>query len=393
MKTSIIIIVSFLSVSNVFAQKGKVNVALDYKLSGNLDKAVTAIEEAVDPENPKAEKSVNWSKAWEVRGEIYQAIFNSKEENYRKLHTDPLTEAYKSYIKAIELDQKKNFSGSILIKLQLLIDDLSKQAEKTFKERNYKKALESFDQILAIEKTPVYTDASSSVPDTVIIYNAGLAAFHAQKYDKAIEFFRQSVMNKYNGSGTYELLVSAFLCKADTAGASEFLEEGLRAYPTDVSLLSLLINLYRKGNKIDEAQKFVNTALLKEPDNEFLYFAQGYLFEQTKNSEQAIRCYEKAIELKPEYTDAYLNLGLVYYNRGVNQLEFANTVPANQPDVYESERNKADLEFRKALPYMEKSQQLDNKNNLVLEILKNLYYRLQMTNEHAGIVKLLKEEQ
>ncbi|MGV8094395.1 MAG: tetratricopeptide repeat protein [Mangrovibacterium sp.] len=392
MKINIIIIISFLSVSGLFAQKGKVNVALNYKESGNLDKAVAAIEEAVDPRNPKAEKSVNWPRVWEVRGEIYQAIYKSKDGNHKKLHADPLTEAYKSYMKSIELDNAKRFSSSILIKLQLLIADLSNQAEKAFKEKNYNKALESFEQILAIENTPVYRDGSSSALDTVVIYNTGLVAFNARKYDKAITYFKQAVKYQYNGSKTYDFLVSSYLCKADTAEALNFLQEGLKAYPADVSLLSQMINLYQKKNRPNEAMKFLDTALSEEPGNEFFHFAQGYLYEQMKNSEEAIQCYQKAIDLKPEYTEAYVNLGLVYYNQGVTQLDAANTVPGNQPEIYESEKNKADLEFRKALPYLEKSYQLNSSDKMILELLKNVYYRLQMLDKHNAIVKILKDE-
>lgn len=393
MKINIIIIISFLSVSNLFAQKGKVNVALSYKESGNLDKAVAAIEEAIDPKNPKAEKSVNWPKTWEVRGEIYQAIYQSKNGNYKKLHADPLTEAYQSYMKSIESDHEKRFSNSILIKLQLLTADLSGQAETAFKEENYNKALESFEQILSIENIPAYRDETSSGPDTVIIYNAGLAAFNAKKYDKAITYFKQAVSYKYNGPGTYDLLVSGYLCKADTAGASEFLQEGLTVYPADVSLISHLINIYQKKSKISDAIDYLDTALSEDPDNEFFHFARGYLYDQMKNSEKAIECYQKAIALKPDYTEASINLGLVYYNRGVARLDAANAVPGNQTEIYESEKNKADLEFRKALPYLEKSYQLNSSDKMILELLKNVYYRLQMPDKHDAIVKILKDEQ
>jgi hypothetical protein len=76
----------------VFAQKGKVTAALNFKDTGKLDKAVEAINEAIDANNPKAvEGSLNWPRTWEVRGEIYQAIFQSKDAAVKKLSDDPLT--------------------------------------------------------------------------------------------------------------------------------------------------------------------------------------------------------------------------------------------------------------------------------------------------------------
>ena len=36
-----------------------------------------AITARMDPSNPKAEKTISWTKTWEVRGEIFQAIFQT----------------------------------------------------------------------------------------------------------------------------------------------------------------------------------------------------------------------------------------------------------------------------------------------------------------------------
>ncbi len=119
MRTLSLLIIFLLSVTTLFAQKGKVTSALGNKEAGKLDKALAAIEEAIDATNPKTESSINWPRTWEVRGEIYQSVFQSKDENYKKLHADPLAEAFKSYQKAIELDSKNKFSNSVRIKLQL----------------------------------------------------------------------------------------------------------------------------------------------------------------------------------------------------------------------------------------------------------------------------------
>jgi tetratricopeptide (TPR) repeat protein len=139
--------------------------------------------------------------------------------------------------------------------------------------------------------------------------------------------------------------------------------------------------------------EFLNQALLMKPDSEFFHFARGYIKEQMGKSDEAIQCYQKAIKLNPQYAEAYINLGLVYYNRGVSQLEMANAIPGNQTERYEIEKSKADAEFRKALPYFEKSHQLEGSNNTVLDLLKTLYYRLQMFDKHAAVLKILEDKQ
>lgn len=393
MKKLLIPIILFLAISGVFAQKGKVNIALSSKEAGKLDKAVTTIEEAIDADNPKTESSIIWPKTWEARGEIYQAVFQSKDENYRKLHVDPLTIAFESYLKAVVLDDKQKFSNSLKVKMQLLIHDLSIQAETSFNSQDYNKALISFEQILAVENNPVYKAEAPSEVDTVVIYNAALAAFNAKKFDKAVEYYKKAAFYKYNGARTYELLSESYLAQKDTVSALETMQNALKEYPSNSSILVELINVYEKKGKVDDAMRYLESAISKEPGNESFYLIRGILFERIKNTDEAIKCYEKAIELKPLYMDALFNLGIVYYNCGVNQIDVANLVPSNQPEKYDVERNKADLEFRKALPYLEKAYEITNSDKMTLEALKNVYYRLQMLDKHAEIVAKLKSIQ
>jgi len=227
MKRTTILFVLLFAVTSVFAQKGKVTSAKSFKDAGNLDKAVATIEETIDANNPKAESSINWSGTWEARGEIYQAVFQSKDENFKKLSNDPLTIAYDSYLKALALDEKDRFSKSVKIKLTLLIGDLTNQAVAAFNEENYEKALRSFEQIIGIEQTPIFKADDPNSVDTVIIFNAGLAAYNAQNYDKAIEYYREAAKYKYSGARTYQLISSSYMQKKDTIGALEVLKEGL----------------------------------------------------------------------------------------------------------------------------------------------------------------------
>ena len=83
MKKAIILLAFVFAVTGVFAQKGKVTSAQTFKDTGKLDKALEAITEATDPSNEKAEKSIPWPKTWEVKGEIYQAIFQHAESVLR----------------------------------------------------------------------------------------------------------------------------------------------------------------------------------------------------------------------------------------------------------------------------------------------------------------------
>lgn len=393
MKRTTILFALLFAVTCAFAQKGKVTSASSYKETGKLDKAVEAIEETIDASNPKTESSITWPRTWEVRGEIYQAVFQSKDENYKKLSPDPLTIAFDSYLKALQLDDKDRFSKSVKIKLTLLIGDLTNQAVAAFNEENYEKALRSFEQIMAIEQTPVYKVDDPNAIDTVIIFNAGLAAYNAQKYDKAIEYYKQAAKYKYNGAKTYSLISSSYMQKQDTVNALQVLQDGLKVYSENGTLLVEVINIYLNANKVNDAMKYLEIAIAQDPKNSSYYFAQGTLFDKLLKIDEATNSYLKAIEYKEDYFDAYYNLGALYYNKGVKQVDVANAVPSNQPEKYEEEKNKADLEFKKAIPYMEKAHEINPTDKFTMESLKTLYYRLKMLDKHAEIVEKMKSLQ
>lgn len=396
MKRTTILFALLFAGTSLFAQKGKVSTALSYKESGKLDKAVEAIEETVDAKNPKSESSISWPRTWEVRGEIYQAVFETKDENYKKLSDDPLTVAFDSYLKALQLDDKDRFSKSVKIKLTLLISDLTNQAVAGFNEEKYDKALRSFEQIMAIEKNPVYKSEDPNSVDTVIIFNAALAAYNDKNYDKAIEYYKEAAKYKYNGAKTYSLISESYLQKQnkqDSVSALQTLEDGLKEYPENSNLLVQIINFYLNSGQVDAAMKYLNIAIEKDPKNASYYFALGTLYDKLNKTDEAAQSYQKAIDLKDDYFDAYYNIGALYYNKGVKQVDVANSVPSNQPEKYEEEKNKADIEFKKALPYMEKAHEINPTDKFTMESLKTLYYRLKMLDKHAEIVEKLKSLQ
>lgn len=372
-----IILLTFIFVATLgFAQKGKVTSALSYKDEGDLQKALETIKETIDPSNEKSDKTIDWPNTWEARGEIYQAIFQSEDENVKSLVDDPLTTALESYKKALELDEKGRNENSIKLKLTLLSNALTNQAIDGFNNEDYDKALRSFEQILSINEMPIIKEDNENLVDTVVIYNAGLAAYYGENYDKAIDYYEEAAKYGYNGGKIYGLIANAYQMKKDTASALQALQEGFEKYPSDKEVLDNLINIYLNQQKSDDAMKYLDLAIEKDPNYAPYYFAKGTLYESLENIDKAIELYEKAIEVDPEYFDAYYNLGVVYYNQGVNQIEVARSIPPNENERYEAELAKADIWWEKAIPYMEKCRELKPDDTITLESLKNLYYRM-----------------
>ena len=389
MKKVILLLALVFSFAGAFAQKGKVTSAQTFKDTGKLDKALEAINEAIDESNPKAEKSIPWSKTWEVRGEIYQAIFQSQDANFKSLSDDPLTVALDSYKKALELDTKGNASNGVKVKLTLLTNDLTNQAVEAFNDQDYKKAKKSFEQILEIQNLPIVKSDNPESVDTVIIFNTGLAAYNAQDYKDAVKYYEEAAKYGYNGARTYSLISDAYMQMQDTTNALKSIQEGFEKYPTDNGVLTSMIDLYLKMDKTEDAMKYLQMAIEQDPQNVTYYFAQGTLYERFGEEDKAIESYNKALEIDPSFFNALYNLGALYYNKGVKQIEVANAVPANDNEKYEAELKKSDQWFEKAVPYMEKCDQLQPNDEMTLESLKNLYYRLKDMDKYNAILEKL----
>jgi len=389
MKRTIILLAFVFAISGAFAQKGKVTSAQNLKESGKIEKALETIERAIDPSNSKASKSIPWPKTWEVRGEIYQAIAQSQDESIKKLSDDPLTIAFESYKKALELDVKNKFGNSVKIKLTLLTNDLTNQAVQAFQDEDYNKALLSFEQILEIQDMDIVRADNPNAVDTVILFNSGLAAFNAEDYDKAIKYYGEAAKYGYNGARTYGLIANCYQQKLDTLSALEVLKEGFQKYPEDNGIVTSMVSIYMNLDKTDEAMKYLELAIEQDPTNVTYYFAQGSLLEGIGKEVEAITAYENAIEVDSEFFNAYYNLGALYYNKGVKQIEVANAVPPSENDKYQKELKKADVWFEKTLPYMEKCNELQPDESATLESLKNLYYRLKLMDKYNEVLEKL----
>lgn len=368
-----------------FAQKGKVISALNAKEAGKLKQAIETIHTSIDPTNEKSAKSINWPRTWEVKGEIYQAIFHSEKEEIIALCEEPLTVALNAYKKAIELDEKDKFLKSIKIKLTLLSNSMLEQGAQAFNNEDFELALKSFEQILEINQLLAHNSGSPATIDTAIIYNAGMMAFKTEDFDKAVEYFEETANLGYNGANSCLWLSRVYEQKKDTASALLALKNGFEKYPNDTEVLSNLIQMYLDLDKQNEAKELLELAIEKEPENARYYVAMGSLYDKNGDYKNAINYYQKAIGIDSELFLAHFNLGVIYYNQGVQLFDEAKNIPSNENEAYEKALKEIDNCWEKALPYMEKCYHLKPTDNSVIESLKSLYYRLNQMDKYKAI--------
>jgi tetratricopeptide (TPR) repeat protein len=362
--------------AGAFAQKGKVTSATTFIEQGELDKAKEALDQAMtDP------KSMNWTNTFFAKGQLGQAVFKSDNPKFKELYTDPLGEAYAAYEKSMELDpkggaKKKIITGMVYNSLAL---DLYAQGGAQFEARDYSGALKSFETQIKITESDLYV----GVTDTGMYYNAGLAAMNSGKHPEAIKYFEKCAEMKYLGISPYYQISQCYMEIGDTVKAESLLKSLPDKFPGDKNITLNLIDLYIKAGKNEEALKYLEVAKADDPGNFSLYFAEGIIYLNENKYDEAIADLTKSVELKSDLYDSQYGLGAAYINKASDMFLKANDIM----DVtkYNAAIEEAMKVFSKALPYMEKALELKPDDIYAMKSLKELYYRLKMTDKYNDI--------
>lgn len=385
-KLSFLFVLLFLTTA-VLAQKSEVRSASSSLVSGKLDSAKEAIDKDLAANDPDTEK---WDKAWYIRGQVYENIASDPTGLYRNLDNEAVFKAYEAYLKTLEygkLDKEKYNKEVIEDHLPLVKNLFINYAVDAFETENYEKALEAFEKSMEIDEI---TDLPYT--DTAIVYNAGLAAANAGKYNRAIELYDQSIELGYGGANTYYFKASAEKAMGDTLAAENTLKAGIDNLPAENDVLIVeLVNLYLLTQKIDEAMVFLDLAIEKEPDNASFYFAKGTLYNQKDDRENEEKMYLKAIEFDPEYYDALYNLGALYLERTNALRAEAADIPLEDKERYNEVMERADKTMEDAIPYLESALEIKPDDRNLIITLREIYTKLKETEKAEEMDERLEE--
>jgi tetratricopeptide (TPR) repeat protein len=295
------------------------------------------------------------------------------------IHPDPLPAALDAFKEALRLEEK----GKLDKKVQERLEDLKRMAEsdaiRHFTRNEYDKALGKFELILEASKTEAY----ENYVDSVIIYNAALAAKNAGNHELSVKYFEQAAEIGYGGSDTYYLLKNEYMTLEDSAMALDALQRGHQLYPDTTLILFELVNYYLAVGDADAGMKFLTLAQEKESSNPSIYFAKGTLYERMGEKEKAMEAYKESLEVDPEFFNSWFNIGALYFNSAVEMYDEANT--KEDLDEYNAAKAKADEELKRAIEPMEKAHQLNPEEKSALETLQTIYYRLQMIDKYEEV--------
>jgi len=400
-------------------------------------KEAKKIASAVQPDFAKAEELINQAltnpetkdqaETWNVAGFIQKRRSEKEMENaYLRKPYDTL-QVYNSalnmcqyYFKCDELAQIPNEKGKIKNKYRkanssAILGERGNLINGGIQYYNMyldgenkdygNKALQFFGTYVDIAGSPMFAENEVVKADTLmpqIAYYAAMVATRLEDYPAVLKYAPYAKDDKEVGKYAMEFISSALKAQGDTAKWVASLQEGVQKYPDHQFFFGNLIDYYSNNNKYDEAMKFADDMLAKDPNNTFYLYVKGYLYhnqysmlkDQKKDAEaaaaldKAIEFYNKTVEIDPNYAEAYSNLGLVYCLQAQDFSEKATT-DVNDPK-YKQDQETLKAFYEKAKPNYEKARQLQpEKKELWLNGLYRVYYNLQMGPEFEEIESLM----
>jgi tetratricopeptide (TPR) repeat protein len=320
---------------------------------------------------------------------------------------------------------KKVFTEDIATKVTSFKPQFLNYAIKLGNEKKYKESSEVLYSIYQLDKKDLET-----------LYYAANYATNGHDYDKALVYYKDLIAQKYTGEGTTYFAKNkisgaeeSYANKSDRDGlvrlgthilprdekipskkgeiirnialilveqgkteeAKVALQEARKENPDDAGLIVSEANIYLNLKDAVNYKRLITEALEKNPNDEVLIFNLGVTCANANQLEDAEKYYRKAIELKPDFMNAYLNLADLVLKPDAKIVEEMNKIKGTSDsemkkyNVLKEQRQKM---FYKAMPLYEKAHELDPKDDLVKGNLKSVYNYLELTDK----AKALKSE-
>lgn len=331
------------------------------------------------------EKNAKNLEAWYTKAKIYAEI--SQDPALAASVPDARAVAYETLRKYVDMDDKGQLVFLQLDNYKPIMDVYQgyfKAGADAYNGNKFEEAYGNFKNCLEVSDYMVSKKWSNLALDTTVVLYAGISAEKSNKRDDAAIYYSKLADAKVNGEGMVEiykwLVDYNYNQKKDTEAAKKYLTLGKEVYPEDKFWPAYELDIARDGGDKAELFKKYEAVLAGDPTNTSIrynyaveLYSEGYkpdVAQRPANSKELIAKAEeelkKVVAEKPDYVAAYLVLGQIQYNEGVdyNTINKAIRPPQGGRLKPEELKRKEELrgliaqKFDAAIPYFEKVDEL-----------------------------------
>lgn len=413
MKKQLIILSAFFISMTVFGQNDELKTAEKALKANDFATAMSAVNQAeglIANADQKTKAKFYYLKGLalyqngnpnadiEKVGDAFNQLINYENETNKPKYSSEVGALLNKMIVAVAENASNNYSKAI----------------ETKEDADYLKAAKQFHQVYAL-----------SPRDTSYLDNAALVYYFAKDYDSSIKLYEELLALNYTGITTvfvatdkasgedvvygdkksmdlqvklglaenpreeqkesrremiFKNLAQNYADKGNNEKALEIISKGRAEFPNSYSLLIDEANIYYKAGDNAKFKERLEEAIRLNPTEPTLYYNVGVMNMDQKNIDEAIKNFEKAIELKPDYADAYNNIGAAIIEKAGPIIEEMNKSLSDFKKYDKLQAQQFDI-YRKALPYYEKANELNPKSINIVQTLMGLYENLEMTDK------------
>lgn len=242
---------------------------------------------------------------------------------------------------------------------------------------NYSESVKSYQKLLDLG----YTGISTSYTAKSVVNGKTVAYASKNEMDKQVKMKLATdpkvEVRKSQRNGIIKMIAKNYIALEDNENALKAIKEAQKVTPNDYGLLVDEANVYfAMGNNKMFKQK-LEEAVAINPNDAMLHYNIGVMKMDQKDSEGAIASFNKAIALKPDYKDAYNNIGAAILAKAEPIVEEMNANLSNF-DKYDKLQAKQMQIYKEALPFYEKVYEMDATNISVVQTLMGIYENLEM---------------
>jgi len=422
MRKQLLILSAFLLSMTMFGQKDELKTAEKAIKSNDFSSAVTAINQAESLIGGADQKTK--AKFYYLKGmALYQ---NGANENVEEVGA-----AFNDLLDYEKESDKPKYSNEVGGLINALIQNTAAKASsdyemaiQTTEPSDYIKAAKGFAQVYAL-----------SPQDTAFLDNAALVYFYGKDYESSKSTYEQLLDLNYTGITTiyvannkddgqevtysdkktmdlqvklgivenareeikdsrreiiFKNLAQNYSMLENPEKALELISQGREEFPDSYSLLIDEANLYYKAGNNAKFKEKLEEAISMNPTEPTLYYNVGVMNMDQGNIDEAIVNFKKSIDLKPDYADAYNNIGAAIIEKAKPIIEEMNKSLADFDKYDKLQVQQFDI-YREALPYYEEAYKINGKSISVVQTLMGLYENLDM-GDKLDAIKAVYEE-
>ena len=342
--------------------------------SGNIQ-AMDEVLQAIEPAftNPESANDVlTWYTAGKAAFSIYDEMYKMKimqqpvDDNRMN---QVLSSAYEFYLQALPLDSvvevdkktgmpklnsdgtkkvKTKYSKEIIGALTSHMGDIANAGNSYLQNSDWENAADAFGNYADLASSDFAIKNGVAAPDSTLSqvrFFQGYSQYQIQKFAEAYDSFTKARKLGYTDNNIVDFQTS--------------------------SLANMVQGMLDK-EEYDKANDFIDNALKADPMNGTLHDIKGFTTELVNGVDAALPFYRKAVEVDPNYANAYFDVGRCLYLQ-------AQKIIDDNPNATNKELvPKVEPIYREAIPFLEKATQLNPDDNKAKNVLDDILWKFEV---------------